>query len=237
MPQSHGGANRLLQRLPAEELARLQPHFTSVPLRRGAVLHRAGDAIEHVFFPLSGMVALLAVAQGGDAIETALIGCEGIVGGSVANDNWHSFAQAIVQISGAALRINGAHLAAAAGVSPTLRVLVNRSQGVLLLQAQQNGLCHALHDVEPRLCRWLLQAQDTVENNRLELTQEFLSHMLGVQRTAVSLSAHKLQEAGLLEYSRGHITIVDRAGVEACACECYAVIRAGVEKALLSRRS
>jgi CRP-like cAMP-binding protein len=113
-----------------------------------------------------------------------------------------------------------------------LRSLVNRFQGLIMMQTQQSAACHALHSIEGRLCRWMLHAQDTVESNLIELTQEFLSHMLGVQRSSVSLTAHQLQKAGLIKYSRGRITILDRAGIEDCACECYGVLRQETDKAI-----
>jgi CRP-like cAMP-binding protein len=106
-----------------------------------------------------------------------------------------------------------------------LRNLINRFQAIILIQARQNAACHALHSVRSRLCRWLLQSQDMIGSETFTLTQEFLSHMLGVRRTTVSIEAHALQEAGLIRYRRGHINILNRDGIEDCACECYSVIR------------
>jgi CRP-like cAMP-binding protein len=226
------GKNRLLQSLGADDLAALQPHLRQVELRRGDVLHPPRTAIERVYFPLSGMVSLLAVMQTGEEIETAIVGREGIVGGSVANGNAESFGQATVQIQGTGLELGSKQFLKAVEKSAGLRALVNRFEGVIMMQTQQSAACHALHSVESRLCRWMLQSQDTIESSVIELTQEFLSHMLGVQRTSVSLCAHALQEAGLIEYSRGRITILDRAGIEECACECYAVIRGATDKAI-----
>ncbi len=167
-----------------------------------------------------------------EQIETAITGREGVVGASVANDNWQSFCQATVQIAGAALQISSKRFVEAVKASPRLNALVNRYLNVITMQSQQSAACHALHSVEARLCRWLLQSQDTLESSEIELTQEFLSHMLGVQRTSVSLSAHKLQDSGLIDYSRGRITIINRAGIEECACECYAAIRGETDKAI-----
>jgi CRP-like cAMP-binding protein len=226
------GSNRLLDRLAPADFAVLQPHSKPLELRRGDVLYEARGAIERVYFPLSGMVSLLAVMRGGEMIETGMVGREGMVGASVIADNWQSFAQATVQIQGAALQIGSAQFVEACRASPRLAALAHRSQAVILLQAQQNAACHALHSIEARFARWMLQSQDVVESPEIELTQEFLSHMLGVQRTSVSLVAHTLQGAGLIRYTRGHITVVDRARLEACACECYAVIRGEAEKAL-----
>jgi CRP-like cAMP-binding protein len=228
----YSGENRLLQNLGPDDLEVLKPHLKKVELRRGDVLHEPRSAIERVYFPLSGMVSLLVITRTGQAIEAAIIGREGVVGGSVASEYWESFGQAIVQIPGNALRIGSEHFVKACQENPRLRSLVNRFQIVVTMQSQQSAACHALHSVEARLCRWLLQSSDMTESNVVELTQEFLSHMLGVQRTSVSLSAHALQEAGLIEYSRGRITIRDRAGIDECACECYAVIRGETDKAI-----
>jgi CRP-like cAMP-binding protein len=228
----YSGENRLLQSLKPADFAALQPQLKPVELRRGDVLHQALAAIEQVYFPFSGMISLLVITRTGEAIETGIIGREGVVGGSVANGNGHSFGQATVQIGGKAMAMASKPFAEACRKSPALLALVNRFEGLIVIQAQQSAACHALHTVEARLCRWLLQSQDTTETNVVELTQEFLSHMLGVQRTSVSLTAHALQEAGLIEYVRGRITILDRAGIEECACECYSVIRSQTNTAI-----
>ncbi len=232
MEKPYSGENRLLASLGRGDRAALAPQLKMVELRRGDVLLQPRAAIEHVYFPLSGMVSLLAVMRSGEAIETGIVGREGVVGGSVASGDWHSFGQATVQIAGKALAIASKPFVEACRKSPALLALTNRFQGVITMQSQQSAACHALHSVEARLCRWLLQSHDMVGTSVVELTQEFLSHMLGVQRTSVSLCAHALQEAGLIEYARGRITIRDRAGVEECACECYAVIRGETDKAI-----
>jgi CRP-like cAMP-binding protein len=224
--------NRLLASLAPDELAALQPHLRKIELRRGTVLHEPRAPIERVYFPVSGMVSLLVVMRTGEAIETAVIGREGAVGASVANNAAESYGQAVVQISGMAVEMTGTAFVQAYRERAQLRALVDRFQGLILLQAQQSAACHALHGVEARLCRWMLQAQDTIESPVIELTQEFLAHMLGVQRTSVTLSAHALQQAGLIEYSRGRITIRDRAALEECACECYAVIKTETDRAI-----
>jgi len=224
--------NRILRQLPAQELETLQPRLTLVELKHSAILHQPGASVEHVYFPLAGMVSLLAVMRTGEAIETGIIGTDGVVGGAVAIDGAQSFGQATVQIAGSALRMNRSHFVAAYDGNENLRRLVNRYQAILLSQAQQNAACHALHNVSGRLCRWLLQARDTLGTDRIDLTQEFLSHMLGVRRNTVSLEAHTLQTAGLIRYSRGRIAILDRSGLEACACECYSAIREATDKAM-----
>jgi CRP-like cAMP-binding protein len=229
-PQGPQGENRLLKRLGAEDLARLQPNFKKVAMARGHVLYPAGASIEHVYFPVSGMVSILAVMRTGEQIETAIIGREGVVGASIGTDSGRSAGQATVQIAGSALEIRSADFLALYKASETFRTLVNKFQTLILVQAQQSAACHAVHTVEERLCRWLLQSQDTTETDVVPLTQEFLSHMLGVQRTSVTLAAQTLQKAGLIRYSRGVITILDRAGLKESACECYDVIREHMEK-------
>jgi CRP-like cAMP-binding protein len=224
--------NRLLDRLGAEDVARLKPHLKQVELRRGDVLHEAHGAIERVYFPLAGMVSLVVATKSGETIETAVVGRDGVVGASVASDFWHSFSRAVVQIPGSAWQLGAGEFARACRASQPLTALMTRYQAVILLQAQQNSACHALHSVEARLARWMLQAQDLLGTSTIDLTQEFLSHMLGVQRTSVSLCAHALQKEGLIDYSRGRITILDRSGLASHACECHAVIRSESEKAL-----
>jgi CRP-like cAMP-binding protein len=221
--------NRILRQLSADELKSIQPWLMPMQLRSNVVLHEQGDAIDHICFPLSGMISLLAVMQSGEAIETGIIGAEGLLGGD-APINGHLFTRATVQLDGTALRMPKAQFVDAYHAHPQLRNLVNRYQSILLMQARQNAACHALHSVRGRLCRWLLQSQDMIGSATFTLTQEFLSHMLGVRRTTVSVEAHALQEAGLIQYRRGHIKILNRDGLEDCACECYSVIRAETDK-------
>jgi CRP-like cAMP-binding protein len=221
--------NRILRQLSADELKSVQPWLTPLELRSSAVLHEPGDTIERVYFPLSGMISLLAVMQSGEAIETGIVGADGLVGGDAAI-NGHAFGQMTVQLDGTALTMPKAKFVNAYRAHPRLRDLVDRYQAILLIQAQQNAACHALHSVRSRLCRWLLQSQDMIGRDTFSLTQEFLSHMLGVRRVTVSVEAHAVQEAGLIRYSRGHIKILNRDGLEDCACECYSVIRAETDK-------
>jgi len=221
--------NRILRQLSADELKSVQPWLTPVELRSSVVLHEPGDPIEQVYFPVSGMISLLAVMQTGEAIETGIVGADGLLGGDAAI-NGHAFGQMTVQLNGAALTMPKAQFVEAYLKHPHLRNLVDRYQATLMMQAQQNAACHALHSVRSRLCRWLLQSQDLIESDTFILTQEFLSHMLGVRRNTVSIEAHAVQGAGLIRYRRGHITILNRDGLEDCACECYSVIRAETDK-------
>jgi CRP-like cAMP-binding protein len=223
--------NRILRQLSSDELKSIQPWLTPVQLQPNVVLHEQGGAIDHIYFPLSGMISLLVIMQSGEAIETGIIGAEGLLGGD-APLNGHLFTHATVQLDGAALTMPKAQFVSAYHAHPHMRDLVNRYQAILLMQARQNAACHALHSVRSRLCRWLLQSQDMIGSPTFTLTQEFLSHMLGVRRNTVSVEAHALQEAGLIRYTRGHIKILNRDGLEDCACECYSVIRAETDKSM-----
>jgi CRP-like cAMP-binding protein len=229
VPTQHIVKNRILLQLSAYELKSVQPWLTPVQLRSNAVLLEQGGTLDHIYFPLSGMVSLLAVMQTGEAVETGIIGAEGVLGGD-APINGHLSTQATVQLDGAALTMPKAQFVEAYHAHSHLRDLVNRYQSILLMQARQNAACHALHSVRGRLCRWLLQSQDMIGSATFILTQEFLSHMLGVRRNTVSIEAHALQQAGLIRYSRGHINILNREGLEDCACECYSTIRAETDK-------
>jgi CRP-like cAMP-binding protein len=224
--------NRLLHHLSPSDLSQLKPLFKEVKLEIGAILHLPGSPIEHVYFPTSGLVSLLAIMQTGQAIETAVIGREGVIGATIGSEGSQSYAQTMVQIEGSALRIGAGPFVKMVEASKEFRSLVNRFQSIVVLQAHQSAACHAFHSVEARLCRWLLQSADTVDSNTVRLTQEFLSHMLGCQRTSVTLAAHALQKSGLIRYTRGKIEILDRHAIEECACECYGVLRREIEKAM-----
>jgi CRP-like cAMP-binding protein len=221
--------NRILRQLSADELNSIKLWSTTVQLQSNVVLHETGAAIQHVYFPLSGMISLLAVMQSGEAIETGIVGADGLFGGGTPT-NGHFFGQAVVQIDTVTLKMPKAQFVDAYHRHQHLRNLVDRYQSQLLMQAQQNAACHAFHSVRGRLCRWMLQSQDMIGSATFSLTQQFLSHMLGVRRNTVSVEAHALQQAGLIRYSRGNITVLDRDGLEECACECYSVIRAETDK-------
>ena len=226
------GANGILERLSGKTLVLIEPHLRKVKLAQGAILHEAGEAITYVYFPLSGMVSMLAVLKNGEAIEAGVIGREGYVGGYLGVRGWRPFGHAVMQMAGEAMRLNVRHFKKAYDASDELRILVNGYQSVVYFQAQQTAACQALHQVEARICRWLLQAQDAVGGDTLNLTQEFLSQMMGVRRTSVSGSANKLQEDGLITYRRGVIRILDRKGLEKTACECYGSVRAAFADAM-----
>ena len=226
------GTNGILQRLPAKTQAALAPHLRKVSLASGTVLHETASAITSVYFPLTCMVSMLAVLHNGEAIETGVIGREGFVGGYFGTRGWRASGHAIIQIAGEALRLNVRYFKKAYDDSEEFRGLINGYQSVVYFQAQQTAACQALHTVEARMCRWLLQAQDAAGDDTLRLTQEFLSQMLGVRRTSVSGSANKLQQEGLISYKRGAIRILDRKRLEKRACECYGAVRAAFADAM-----
>ncbi len=217
--------NKLLAALPASELALLLPHLTEVRLERGQVLQEADAPVRSVWFPRSGMVSLVAVMQSGTLVETAVIGREGAIGTFAGSGPWSGSIQAVVQLPGHGLVISAARVEEIAWTRPSIRDLILRYRESLLLQVQQTAACNALHSLECRLARWLLQAQDRVGDERLALTQDLLSQMLGVRRTSVTLIAGKLHAAGLIRQHRAHVEITDRPGLEKTACECYAALR------------
>ncbi len=219
------GENGLLRRLSAADSAALQSYLKKFDMIRGAVLHRPMSPIDYVYFPLGGMISILAVMKTGEQIETAIVGREGAIGVSIGSFGPNSFGQATVQIQGSAVRVASDAFLQVFNASETFRAVMNGFQAVILFQAQHSAACHALHTVEQRLCRWLLQSQDVLDSDIVPLTHEFLSHMLGVQRTGVTLSATKLQKRGMIDYARGNIKILNRLELKKCACECYEVIR------------
>ena len=220
-----GRRNRLLAALTSEDHSLLAPHFKEQSFELGLVLHEAGEPVENIYFPHEGMVSLLAVMSEGQGIETATVGSEGVVGAMSGFGIRLNFTRAVVQAPLRASRISRAQFQTALNQSEKLRFLIVTYNEILLAQVQQTAACNALHAMEARLARWLLQTRDRVEGDALPLTQEFLSQMLGVHRTTVTLVATQLEQAGLIRTRRGRIIILDRPGLEQVACECYAIIR------------
>jgi CRP-like cAMP-binding protein len=232
-----GRSNRFLATLPPHDFSLLAAHLRTIPLERGVMLHDVGEEIEHVYFPHSGMVSLVAVMQSGVTVETATIGRAGVIGASAGLGARFAFGRAIVQLPGTAAWISASQFQAAAAQSQAFRDLIVRYNDVLLAQVQQSVACNALHALETRLSRWLLQAHDCVDGNVIPLTQEFLGQMLGVRRTTVTIAASLLQSAGLIRYRRGHIQILDRKALEDITCECYVVVRQNADKIFTARPS
>jgi CRP-like cAMP-binding protein len=218
------GDNRILHSLPAETLDAFKQITEHIPLHRGSIVYLAGSAIEHVYFPTAGMISLLAVMKSGRQIETGIVGRAGVVGASIANGGPLAFGQATVQIEGGAWKIPSAAYLKLFESSAPLRKVVNEFEGFLYFQAQQSSGCNSAHTPEARLCRWILQSQDVLQSDTINLTEEFVSHMLAVPLNAAALSANLLQKAGLIEYTNGAIKIISREGIAASACECYETI-------------
>lgn len=224
--------NRLLSALPSEDRALLTPHLTTVDLEKGRLLYDPGDLIEQVYFPNDCVISLMTLMENGAAIESATIGREGALGLMAAVAPRQSLSRAIVQAPGSALRIAAGPLHDVWTRSAALRDRVDRHNEALFGHAIQSVACNALHAVEARFCRWLLSCHDRIDSNTVNLTQEFLADMLGVQRTTVTAVAGSMQAKGLIRYRRGVVDILDRAGLETMACECYGAVRRGYERLL-----
>jgi CRP-like cAMP-binding protein len=224
--------NRLLASLSHTDASRLTPSLSVGSFEQGRVLAEPGDETEQVYFPHTGMISLLAVMQDGKAVETATIGSEGVVGAMAGLGLHVALTRAVVQTPLIASHIAAAQFRKLVQASDPLRNLVMRANEMLLGQVQMTAACNALHPIQARLARWILQSRDRVEDNIIPLTQELLSEMLGVRRSSVSEVASALQAAGLIRYSRGTIEIVDRKALEGAACECYETIRRQTEAAL-----
>ena len=218
-------ANRLLAALSPREYAVLEPHLEVVDLPRGQVLFEPGDDVVTTHFPCRrAMVSLLVVTADGREVEAATIGREGAIGGIVSEGHKPAFGRAVVQIAGEALAIPTSHLEAAKTGSPRFGDLFSRYADALLAQLMQGVACNALHTVEERACRWLLATHDRAGDQVIELTQESLAEMLGVQRTTVTAVTGGLAARGLIRTHRGRVEVLDRPGLERTACECYAAV-------------
>jgi CRP-like cAMP-binding protein len=213
--------NKLLSSLPRDQFDLLAPYLTTVPLEQGAVLLEAGQEFDHVYFPEYGMLSLLAVLKDGKAIETATVGREGVVGAMAGLGLYKSLVRVVVQLPMSVARIGATQFRKAAASSETIRNLCIQYNEVLLSQARVTCACNALHVIEARFCRWLLQTADRAASDTVALTQEFLAEMLGVRRTSVTEVASKIQGLGAINYSRGLIHILDRPALERMSCECY----------------
>jgi len=223
---SHGYRdNRLLAALPPETLASLAQKLQSVSMPAGTVLAEPGAVIDQIVFPTTGLISMLVVTKDGAAIETAMVGREGALGLHRAFGERKSFTRAETQVGGKFLTIRAASFAQIAKEHAPVRDLIGRYTEVLWAESQQLATCNAIHDASSRLCRWLLQGAERAGSEKLPLTQEFMAQMLGVRRTTVTLLAQTLQRKKLIKYSRGQITILDRRGLEAGACECYHIIQ------------
>jgi CRP-like cAMP-binding protein len=217
--------NKLLVRLSRDDLDLLTPHLVLEQSPQGAILTEANEEVDQVYFPVSGMISLVIVMKDGKAIETGSIGSDSVFGAAAGFGLYKSRVRAVVQVKIAALRISASQFRKAVAASKGLTKLCINDGEMLLAQARVTAACNALHTVEARFARWLLQTSAITESDTITLTQEFLSEMLGVRRTSVTNVASKLQAAGIIGYSRGIIRIIDRHALEEASCECFETLQ------------
>jgi CRP-like cAMP-binding protein len=223
-------SNKLLAALPAELYERLGPHLELVELELGASVYEAGSRQAYVYFPTDSIVSLLYVMKDGASTEIAGVGNEGVVGIALFMGGDTTPSRAVVQCAGHAYRLKARLLKAEFGGA--LQHLLLRYTQALITQMAQTAVCNRHHSIEQQLCRWLLLTADRLPRSVLAMTQEAIANTLGVRREGVTEAAGKLQEDGLIHYSRGRITIVDRVGLEARVCECYAVVKKEFDRLL-----
>ena len=226
VPKAHSPTNnRLLAALSSADYQRLLPHLEPAVLPLGWSVYEAGSRMEHVFFPTEGIVSLLSVMENGASAEIAITGTEGLVGISLFMGGESTTSRAIVQSAGQAYRLRARILKREFERGGELQHLLLRYTQALITQMAQTAVCNRHHSVEQQLCRWLLLSLDRLPGNELRMTQELIANMLGVRREGVTEAAGHLQDAGLIRYRRGTITVLNRPKLETRVCECYAVVK------------
>lgn len=226
----NGFRNRLLQRLPLATRRRLRKHLKEVTFSQRDSLHEAGQPLRYVYFPETAMASLLTVMKDGTQTEVASIGCEGMVGLPALLGAKRSVRRAFCQMPGTAWRMSAAELVRQTRRGGPLSDVLRRYAQALFTQVAQLATCNRRHTIEQRCCCWLLMTHDRVEGDEFYVTHEFLSEMLSARRSGVTVIAGTLQRAGLISYTRGRITVLDRRGLERAACECYAIVRAEFDR-------
>ena len=224
--------NRLLAALPEEVHERLYPHLEDVSLLLGQVIYESGEQLDHIYFPTTSIVSLLYTMEDGTSAEIGVVGNDGVVGIALFMGGETTPNRAVVQSAGYSLRMKPNVLKEEFRRGGPLQLMLLRYTQALITQMSQTAVCNRLHTVDQQLCRWLLLSHDRLDSNKLTMTQELIANMLGVRREGVTVAAGHLQAAGLIHYNRGKITISDRAGLEARACECYQVVRNECERLL-----
>ncbi len=228
-------ANHLLAALPPAEWERWQPRLEAVELPLGKVLYESGSRLAHVYFPTSAIVSLLYVLEDGASAEIAVVGREGLVGISLFMGGGTTPSRAVVQSAGQGFRLRADLMKSEFDrAGPVMHLLLRYTQA-LITQMAQTAVCNRHHSLDQQLCRWLLLSLDRLEGPQLVMTQELIANMLGVRREGVTEAALKLQKAGLIRYSRGRISVLDRTGLEARTCECYAVVKREYDRLLPDR--
>jgi CRP-like cAMP-binding protein len=228
--------NCLLNALPAEEYNRLRPYLELVAMPLGDVLYESGGELLYVYLPTNCIVSLLYVMENGASAEIAVVGNDGIIGVALFMGGKTMPNRAVVQSQGYAYRLRGHLLMQEFNRYGTLLRLLLRYTQALMTQMSQTAVCNRHHSVDQQLCRWLLLSLDRLESNELIMTQELIANMLGVRREGVTEAARNLQHAGLIAYRRGHITVLDRIGLERRVCECYHVVRTEFDRLLDFKR-
>ncbi len=227
--------NHLLAALPAADYERLLPNLQLVTMSLGMVVYESGGTLGYVYFPTNSIVSLLYVMQDGASAEIAVTGYEGLVGIALFMGGETTPSRAVVQSAGSAYRLKAAFLKKEFDIGGALQHLALRYTQALITQMAQTAVCNRHHSVEQQLCRWLLLSLDRLPTNELIMTQELIANMLGVRREGVTEAAGRLQKAGLIEYSRGRIVVLDRRKLELRVCECYAVVKKEYDRLLIDR--
>jgi CRP-like cAMP-binding protein len=223
--EKNKNANRLLAGLPEEDYTRLQPELELIDMPLGASVYEAGSAMKHLIFPTGGIISMLQVMRDGQAGEIAVVGCEGVVGISMFMGGETTPSRAVVQSAAKAWRMPLNVLQKEFNRGGELQHLLLRYTQALITQMSQTAVCNRHHSVDQQLCRWLLMSLDRLDSGELVMTQELIANMLGVRREGVTEAAGKLQKAGIIKYSRGRITLLDRRKLEDRTCECYFLVK------------
>jgi CRP-like cAMP-binding protein len=226
--------NQILMALPPAERARLYPHMKHVDMPFGMVLYESGVMLRHIYFPVDSIVSLLYVLNNGASAEIAVVGNEGAVGVSLFMGGETTPSRAVVQSSGSAYRLSRARLKEEFNRHGQLLHVLLRYTQSLITQMAQTAVCNRHHALDQQLCRWLLLSLDRLDSNELRVTQELIASMIGVRREGVTEAAGRLQKLGVIRYTRGKITVLDRARLEALSCECYAVVKTETDRLLRS---
>lgn len=217
--------NRLLAKLPAEEYERLAPHLESVRFDLGDIIYQSGGHIDYIYFLTGSIVSLLYTMENGMSAEIGIVGNEGVIGIALFMGGDTMPNRAVVQSAGTAVRMKARLLQDEFKRGGEFHHQLLRYTQALVTQISQTAVCNRLHSVESQLCRWLLLSHDRLQTDELIMTHDMIANMLGTRREGVTVAAGKLQDAGLINYYRGHITIIDRARLEAAVCECYKVVK------------
>jgi len=225
-------AQQLLSTLPREDFERLRVSLQPVTLVLGDVIYESSARLNHLYFPTSCVVSLLYTMENGSVAEMGLVGNDGVVGIALFLGGQTTPNRAVVQIGGQALRMNAKTLREEFALGGPFHHMLLRYTQALITQISQTAVCNRLHSVEQRLCRWLLLIHDRLNSDDIAMTQDLIANMLGGRRESVTIAAARLQAAGLINYSRGHINIVDRQGLEAQVCECYRIVAAELNRLL-----